>query len=698
MFTSYISVMTTGWDFVPTQNESGGLPVQRGQMLLLMDKSHEMWWKFKVKTDRRHNDGRIGFVPMSTRSKAKAISTVVACKDYVAGADGDLTITQHETLSVYGVEGKWVLVGHGIAAGYVPRTCIKLEGEMDRVVALVNYRARARGKLSFRKGDILTVLNRQSDRWWYCKNTNQEVGMVSSNCVKVETSSEPGSTPIGDEAPISKHMGIPEVASHLVAHGCKDLSRNVDLSTFADHPISQGGFSDVYRGRLSDGTLVAVKTIRIMIKNMGPDPKHLKHAARELHTWGKCNHPNIVPLLGLVVFRGRIGMVSPWMQRGNLSQYLELTPEANRHYICVQICEGLAYLHQIGVVHGDLKGANVLISDEGLPVLTDFGNSLMVDQTMKFTHTTSVGARTVRWAAAEIIQESSPHSEASDVYALGMNIRFRMSTAKQEVATGKLPYDDKKEHTIIYLVVVKKEVPDRPEKMFFRSESRDQLWELLLRCWSFEPTARPSAVEVTEVMKTIGAREDHIPEAVEDHEHIEKKQYQNLFRNKSRDGRRKHERGSDREHRERDRAKSEGRAREALEAHERADKERARSANSASAVFQAWVAYDQACSELMEVKPSDGKVSSNLTFYDIPWPVLGQANSFRDLTNQNIAAFLLSPHHSQDKSPKARLRAAIIRFAQKVVSRVAESHRPAIVAAVNLVARTITELISVQGD
>lgn len=56
----------------------------------------------------------------------------------------------------------------------------------------------------------------------------------------------------------------------------------------------------------------------------------IQHAARELHTWSKCNHPNVIPLLGLAVFRGRIGMVSPWMGLGNLPHYLEQEPEVNR--------------------------------------------------------------------------------------------------------------------------------------------------------------------------------------------------------------------------------------------------------------------------------------------------------------------------------------------------------------------------------
>ncbi|KAG8696999.1 hypothetical protein FRC08_006800 [Ceratobasidium sp. 394] len=174
---------------------------------------------------------------------------------------------------------------------------------------------------------------------------------------------------------------------------------------------------------------------------------------------------------------------------------------------------------------------------------------------------------------------------------------------------------------------------------------------------------------------------------------------------------RKHQRGqsqthnpsqrSDREQRgERERAKSEGRALDAKDTRERIEKDRACSAMSESTVAVAWTTYEKACSELMDAKPTKGKpLSSNLTFYDTPWPVLGTASTFHDLTTQNIAAFLLSPHHSQGKSRRARLRAAILiwhpdPFAQKVLPRVAESNRPAVITAVDTVARIVTVLIS----
>ncbi|KDN34284.1 hypothetical protein RSAG8_12624, partial [Rhizoctonia solani AG-8 WAC10335] len=112
---------------------------------------------------------------------------------------------------------------------------------------------------------------------------------------------------------ISRRMTAPEVVSQLIAHQCNDVTDSLDLSTFNDSPVSQGGFSDVYRGYLSDGARLEVAVKALRISSLDPDPEHLKHAARELHTWSKCRHPNIVPLLGLAVFRGWIGMVSPWL-------------------------------------------------------------------------------------------------------------------------------------------------------------------------------------------------------------------------------------------------------------------------------------------------------------------------------------------------------------------------------------------------
>ncbi|CAE6506099.1 unnamed protein product [Rhizoctonia solani] len=297
---------------------------------------------------------------------------------------------------------------------------------------------------------------------------------------------------------ISRKMTAPEVVSHLIAHKCKDITGIIDLPTFDDNPISHGGFSDVYRGRLLDvaRSQVAVKALRL--SSLNPDPEHLKHAAQELHTWSKCRHPNIVPLLGLTVFRGRIGMVSPWMSKGALPHYLESTPDADRHDICTQICSGVSYLHQIGVIHGDIKGGNVVVSEEGVPALTDFGNSLLTDATVKLTQRagqTSGPALTLRWSAPELIAGTSRPTRASDIYALGMTIL--------EVISGEWPYPEKSDATVMFLVSIKKEPPELPRAIPRNYANMTELWRLLLCCWAYEPGDRPHATEITQTMKDI---------------------------------------------------------------------------------------------------------------------------------------------------------------------------------------------------
>ncbi|CAE6438097.1 unnamed protein product [Rhizoctonia solani] len=223
---------------------------------------------------------------------------------------------------------------------------------------------------------------------------------------------------------ISRHTDAFEVVSQLVKHGIKDLSERLNQSTFEDHPLVTGGSSDIYRGQLTSGTEVAVKVLRFSAQRFSETSENIQDAARELHTWSKCKHPNVLPLYGLVTFRNRIGMVSPWMSEGTMPRYLKAKPEANRHNLCIRMCEGLSYLHDNGIVHGDLKGANVLISGDGTPVLTDFGNSTLKDQTLKFTQAAGEDALTVRWSAPEFIKDSgvSQRTKASDIYALGMTI------------------------------------------------------------------------------------------------------------------------------------------------------------------------------------------------------------------------------------------------------------------------------------
>jgi hypothetical protein len=54
---------------------------------------------------------------------------------------------------------------------------------------------------------------------------------------------------------------------------------------------------------------------------------------RELYTWSKAKHENVQELLGVVLFQGRLGMVSPWMEHGNMQEYIRKYPQVDRRQL-----------------------------------------------------------------------------------------------------------------------------------------------------------------------------------------------------------------------------------------------------------------------------------------------------------------------------------------------------------------------------
>ncbi|KEP47474.1 tyrosine kinase domain protein [Rhizoctonia solani 123E] len=141
-----------------------------------------------------------------------------------------------------------------------------------------------------------------------------------------------------------------EVVALLNQHGCNDVTDSLDLSACSQHPFASGGFGDVFFGRLWDRTAVAIKTIPAYYKPGEKTLVYNKQAAKEVYTWSKCKHPNVVQLTGLAVFRDCVAMVSRWEENGNLLSYLSSHPSTDRCNLSLAICDGLAYLHGIDIV------------------------------------------------------------------------------------------------------------------------------------------------------------------------------------------------------------------------------------------------------------------------------------------------------------------------------------------------------------
>ncbi|KAG8729743.1 hypothetical protein FRC11_008111, partial [Ceratobasidium sp. 423] len=291
---------------------------------------------------------------------------------------------------------------------------------------------------------------------------------------------------------ISGTMPISDVLKVLSNHGCKDVTEQLDHSNTSEHPISTGGFGDVYSGRLKTGDRVAIKCLRRIVDMLddGGQHIHIKDAAHELYTWSKCKHPHVIDLIGVTQYRNQIAMISPWMDNNNMHWFLSQHPEFDSCILSTQISDGVAYLHSMGIVHGDIKALNILVDQYYQPKLADFGSASLGEySSLCFTGSARKPEMTLRWAAPELIANGTGPSKPGDVYALGMTIL--------EIFTRSAPFVDvKRDIAIMYIVVHEKRHPARPEMLCSDSVKADQLWSLLIKCWEYEPQDRPLASEV----------------------------------------------------------------------------------------------------------------------------------------------------------------------------------------------------------
>ncbi|KAF8715206.1 kinase-like protein, partial [Rhizoctonia solani] len=291
---------------------------------------------------------------------------------------------------------------------------------------------------------------------------------------------------------ISGAMSAITIMEHLVRHGCPDVTNDLDISQVSKYPISFGGFGDVYKAILRDERQVAVKCFRIQVNPALQERNLLKHAAQELYVWSKCKHPNVLDLYGLMLFRDQIAMVSPWLENGHMRSYLYNNPGADRHALCIQIADGVDYLHKKSIVHGDLKPDNILISDDDIPKLTDFGNAALAEYTLQFTQSTNTKGISIRWTAPEVCGGDSKPTTASDIFSLGM-----------EAIAREMPYIGLGDVAILNKIITGKH-PIRSEKYLPSGAGlAERLWAMLTSCWALDPKDRPTAQEVRKNMTEI---------------------------------------------------------------------------------------------------------------------------------------------------------------------------------------------------
>ncbi|KAJ7895954.1 kinase-like domain-containing protein [Mycena olivaceomarginata] len=256
--------------------------------------------------------------------------------------------------------------------------------------------------------------------------------------------------------------------------------------------VAGGGFGDIFKG-LVGGQSVAVKSMR---QFKDDDVRvSLKKLGREAVIWRQLSHPNLLPFFGLYVFDNRPSLISPWMDNGDLKNFLNNAPsDINRIALITDVATGLEYLHSNNVVHGDLKTVNILVTPSGRACIADFGLASIVDElSLKMTFSSRSGrAGTVRYQAPELLANERSSHFGSDVYAF--------ACVCYEILTGRVPFYEIPNEMAVAIKVTNGARPSKPQVIF-----PEYLWPLVDDCWRQKTDERPTmAVTLQRLRQPIG--------------------------------------------------------------------------------------------------------------------------------------------------------------------------------------------------
>ncbi|XXG79434.1 hypothetical protein AAC387_Pa09g0502 [Persea americana] len=263
--------------------------------------------------------------------------------------------------------------------------------------------------------------------------------------------------------------------------------------------IGCGAFGRVYMGmNLDSGELLAVKQVLIAASHASNEKAqvHIRELEKEVKLLKNLSHPNIVRYLGTAREEESLNILLEFVPGGSISSLLGKFgsfPEAVIRMYTKQLLQGLEYLHKNGIMHRDIKGANILVDNKGCIKLADFGASKQVVELATVTGAKSMKG-TPYWMAPEVILQTG-HSFSADIWSVGCTVI--------EMATGKPPWSQQyQEVAALFHIGTTKSHPPIPEHLSLEAK------DFLLKCLQKEPNLRPSASDLLQHSFVTGEYKD----------------------------------------------------------------------------------------------------------------------------------------------------------------------------------------------
>lgn len=245
--------------------------------------------------------------------------------------------------------------------------------------------------------------------------------------------------------------------------------------------IASGSYGDLYKGTYCSQE-VAIK----VLKPERVNSEMQREFAQEVFIMRKVRHKNVVQFIGACTKPPGLCIVTEFMAGGSVYDYLHKQKGVFKLpsllKVAIDVSKGMNYLHQNNIIHRDLKAANLLMDENEVVKVADFGVARVKAQSGVMTAETG----TYRWMAPEVI-EHKPYDHKADVFSFGIVL--------WELLTGKLPHEYLTPLQAAVGVVQKGLRPTIPK------HTHPKLVELLEKSWQQDPALRPDFSQILEMLQ-----------------------------------------------------------------------------------------------------------------------------------------------------------------------------------------------------
>ena len=322
-------------------------------------------------------------------------------------------------------------------------------------------------------------------------NTSRGVSMPATSSQQMKDGISPPNNTFNKRAEGGARPESPNTPS-TVRQGSGKVENVEQIRWRKGEKLGQGAFGAVYKGIMASGRFIAVKCVPFS------NAAEVSELEKEVNLLRSFDHPNIVRYVGTSRDADYLYIMLEYVAGGTLTSVAKnwedrKVPEETAAVYLTGLLRGLAYLHSHGVVHRDIKGANVLVGTDGTVKLADFGTGKNVVGNIDGGQTLAPGAETVMgddpvsfvgtpyFMPPETITQSVV-SRRSDIWSVG--------------ATAIEPLDGRPPWSNLNTVTALFQIANPTAKVPIPAGLSPQCAAFLERCFQRDPKKRPTASEL----------------------------------------------------------------------------------------------------------------------------------------------------------------------------------------------------------